>query len=67
MSDTKCTCPTDPPNIRDKDCPEHGLATLERSSDLRQFRYTDGIEVWAETEAAADEMHARILTRRARS
>lgn len=65
--DDTCTCPADQPDVRDKDCPEHGLATLELSPCLRKFRYGDGIEVMAETETAADAMHARMLARRSRS
>lgn len=53
--------------MRDKDCPLHGLTSLTLPSGLRKFSYPDGLVVMAETEAAADEMHASMVARRNRS
>lgn len=55
-----CTCPKDSPDRRDKDCPTHGLATLVIPDGLREYLYSDGICVMAESESSADEMHARM-------
>lgn len=62
-----CTCPKGTPRMRDKDCPLHGLTSLTLPSGLRKFSYPDGLVVMAETEAAADEMHASMVARRNRS
>ena len=48
----------------DPRCPEHGLRTLDIPKELLHFSYEDGIEVHAKDQAAADEMHAGIVSRR---
>ncbi len=64
-----CTCPrcdTGKVVPRAKDCPDHGLKTLNVQDDFVLFSYGDGIQVLAKTQASADEMHGVAVARRNR-
>lgn len=51
--------------MRDKDCPEHGLATLLGELDgMRLFKFDDGYQVLANSQAVADRVHERHRLRK---